>query len=232
MKYLISPDNKLCLFWRPKCGCSTAVEIFFKYIGYDYSKYGWIHKARAAYQKTQPKEIPPDSIKLQIVRNPYDRAISGFFHWVMDPNGWWKNKNPKEILLKWSKTPLGSFNGQEITELMARFYQIFSNKGQPKTVEQEFKNSFLQYHLYDDQYMTDNLDYVIKLENLNSDLKTFNQKFNFSLENSRYSPHSMKKLVGEDFHTTATSQIYSLKKNKKIIQEAYKKDFEYFNYPL
>jgi hypothetical protein len=42
----------------------------------------------------------------------------------------------------------------------------------------------------------------------------------------------MKKLVGEDFHTTATSQIYSLKKNKKIIQEAYKKDFEYFNYPL
>jgi hypothetical protein len=242
MNYLISPDNKLCLFWTEKCGCCTAVEIFFKYIGYDHSEDEWIHNSRKKYQVTQPKNLLPETIKLQIVRNPYDRAISGFFHFILNKGfldrgetiNYYYNEDFKEKILKWSKTVVSSDNNQEITELMKQFFKYLSYANNLDFAKEKLdpKNfNFLRYHISNPQFKTENLDFIIKLENLESDLNSFNKKFNFSLENSRYDKHSVKKMLGKDFYKQTISQIYSFEPNQKIVQILYKKDFEYFNYP-
>jgi hypothetical protein len=245
MRYFISHDEKLCLFWTPKCGCSTATEIFFKYIGYDYSKYGWIHDARQIYQKTQPKKIPPESIKLQIVRNPYNKAISGFFHFILhgliqeNPSLIGKRSEThekfKEKILEWLKIKLIFNDNEETNKLTTNFFNCYKYVEFMDITEKKLdKNTFnfFKAHVHERQYLTNDLNFIIKLENLESDLNLFNRKFNFSLKKSRYDKHSFKKILGEELYKSIYLQIYSLKQNKEIIQKLYKKDFEYFNYPI
>jgi len=261
MRYLISPDEKLCLFWTQKCGCSTATEIFFNYIGYDYSKGPsneqklqikgqprtptlgqpiLIHQDRRRYQRTQPKEIPPESVKIQIVRNPYDRAVSGFFFYLYSffrraHNKEITNQDFQKFLLKLSKDKLISSNGLETTKLEEIFLSLFTSINSLNWIIPGFSvwttRDWLYNHLFQPQYITDNLDFVLKLENLESDINLFNQKFNFSLKNSRLDTHSVRKRIGKDLYYDLVSQIYS-EDNKKIIQQLHKKDFEYFNYPI
>lgn len=92
MRALISKENKLCILWSPKAGSATACEIFFKYCGnFDYKKHKWIHNARIDYQKAHPEIYGIDYrhmvnknkyTVLQIVRNPFSRAISSFFYYL------------------------------------------------------------------------------------------------------------------------------------------------------
>jgi hypothetical protein len=233
MRYLISPDKKLCLFWTPKCGCSTAVEIFFKYIDYDYSKFEWIHDARKIYQQTQLTEIPPEAIKIQIVRNPYNRAISSFLYYFYRRYKEFDSKILKEKIQKWSET-YHVYNNQKITRLAFEFFIFISFFNHPMFASKRLDKQLFEELIFHSQrqFQIESLDFIIKLENLESDLILFNNEFNFSLQPANYSEHSFKKEFGEELYNLFFQQIFSFQSNIDNVKYVYKKDFQFFNYNI
>jgi hypothetical protein len=92
MRALISTQNKLAILWSPKAGSASACEIFFKYCdNFDYKKHYWIHNARIEYQKSHPEIYKhnfmsmihdPNYRVIQVVRNPFLRAVSSYFYYL------------------------------------------------------------------------------------------------------------------------------------------------------
>lgn len=86
IRALVSKEKQICILWSPKAGSATACEIFFKYCNIDYSDYKWIHDARIAYQNKFYREIVHTDLSsfkiFQIVRNPYSRSISSYYHYL------------------------------------------------------------------------------------------------------------------------------------------------------
>lgn len=201
MRVLTSCQKNIAMFWTPKAGCSTAVNIFLDYVGFEYSSYEWIHEARMLYEKTQCK-YSDSLVKFQIVRNPYDRAVSSFLECTR-----WKNKQ--------SGKPYGL---KEMTELFVEFLNSVKRN--------ELKDSCKFHSLR--QYMTPNLDMVLKLENLEKEISLLNQKFGLSLRYFYYNRHSFRNSLG-NLYEDVYSKIYN-QDSLKLVEEIYSKDFEFFGY--
>lgn len=205
IRALISEEKEICILWSPKAGSATACEIFFKYCNIDYSKHKWIHDARIEYQNkfyTRLSKIDLSSFKIfQIVRNPYTRCISSFFHY-----------------LKYCNNDI-SFNDY-LTRLL--FNQLSCETG--------------SYHSCI-QFMTDKLLGVLKLENLESDIDSINQKFGLNLEYAKYDTHSWSKKIENKKDISHVPKKYQVpyeeiidKQSIDLIQRIYHKDIEYFQY--
>lgn len=93
---LADEQHKIAIYWSPKAGCSTVAKIFLLLIG-KYQNDIPVIKQRFEYiENTYAKcngslikicncsdEFYADYLKLQIVRNPYARAIGSFLKYLM-----------------------------------------------------------------------------------------------------------------------------------------------------
>jgi hypothetical protein len=206
MRVLVSPTKKLCLFWSPKAGCSTAAAIFFTYCDFDYSNFRWIHNARERVyeKKVHPSRIPDDFhtyLRLQVVRDPYKRAMSSFLHYAT----FCLNRDAPDL----DQAP-GLF-----LDFLTRV-----RDGRLDSVSGEFHAT--------GQYMTDDVDAVLKLETLDADIRVVNERFGVSLRCLRYSPHSFTVKIGPRYEILADT-VWS-PEARALVQEIYQKDFAFFGY--
>lgn len=92
---LVDRKNRVLLEWSAKSGCSVGSMMFFRHMGLleeakNQSK--WIHDYRinTFYPKhglaTYGDMLDPGFIKLKIVRNPFDRAVSSYIHTMLFSN--------------------------------------------------------------------------------------------------------------------------------------------------
>ena len=206
MRVLVSPTKKLCLFWSPKAGCSTAAAIFFTYCDFDYTRFRWIHNARERIyeKKIHPSRIPEDFhtyLRLQVARDPYQRAVSSFLHYVT-------------FCLKRDAPEPAQAPGLFL-DFLARV-----RDGQLDSISGEFHAT--------GQYMTDEIDAVLKLETLEKDILAVNEKFGVSLKQTRYSPHSFAAKLGSRYEMLADT-IWSAE-TRALVQQIYQKDLAFFGY--
>ena len=206
MRVLVSPTKKLCMFWSPKAGCSTALAIFFAYCDFDYSKYHWIHNARErVYQKkVHPSRIPEDFhtyVRLQVVRDPYTRAVSSFLHYMASCA---KRDMP------------------DLRDAPGRFLEflLLLRDGRLNSPSGEFHAAA--------QYMTDEIDAVLKLETLEADIQAVNDRFGLDLKYTRYSPHSFEHKLGPRYEAIKDA-VYSTEA-RALVERLYHKDFAFFDY--
>ena len=88
MVYLINNDKKILFCIFPKSNCTIISKIFYDYIGLteEWEKYSnWVHdysdNIYIKLNKFENWNKYKDYLKLVFIRNPYDRAISGYIHY-------------------------------------------------------------------------------------------------------------------------------------------------------
>jgi hypothetical protein len=84
---LVSIPFKLIFIWSPKAASTTIKNIFYDYVGVRLPNKGWIINTNKWQQKhnLQKWKLPANNesyLKVQFVRNPYERAVSSFLHHV------------------------------------------------------------------------------------------------------------------------------------------------------
>src|SRR5215813_12169016 len=93
---LIDRRHRLLLDWSAKAGCTLAIKMLFRYQGLvdEAEKVtDWVHnyRVRVYYARhglaTHRDLIDPGLLKMKVVRDPYDRAVSSYVTAVRDlPN--------------------------------------------------------------------------------------------------------------------------------------------------
>jgi hypothetical protein len=86
---LLDKKNKIIMGWSAKAACTVALMMFLDHLGVleEAIKYDlWIHNYRlrvfyAKFGHVAGEFNNPEYFKFKIVRNPYHRAISSFFHY-------------------------------------------------------------------------------------------------------------------------------------------------------
>lgn len=81
--------NKIIMGWTPKAGCTVAIQMFLDHMGIleealepsILSVHDYLHKV--FFTKFGIADFSnPEYFKFKVVRNPYDRAISSFLHYL------------------------------------------------------------------------------------------------------------------------------------------------------
>tara|TARA_B100000963_G_scaffold358555_1_gene383463 strand:- start:6359 stop:7060 length:702 start_codon:yes stop_codon:yes gene_type:complete len=85
MRYLVIDNAQLIIFWSAKCGCTTLQTILSIYFNIDPQKYGCVHKNKDLTKKFNRKNDNKINIYkkydiVMLVRNPYERIVSGFLN--------------------------------------------------------------------------------------------------------------------------------------------------------
>lgn len=205
MRVLVSERNKLCLFWSPKAGCSTATKIFLEHEGFAFDKDIWIHKERERYQREiHPAKLPfhPGSFKkIQFTRNPYQRSVCSYLLNL--------EHHRKSDKISFSKSGLENF-------------LLLKARGEIKCRHCEFHSCA--------QFMTDEIDMVVRIENLEQDIPRANQLFGLNLNPQiQYHPHSFRKKIdaaGLDSNKTYEG-LLDCPRVRSLIDEIYKRDFKF-----
>lgn len=168
-RVLPDPKNKLSLYWSPKAGCSIIARMFLIHMElYDHNRscirqrdeytknIKKTYKDRAdflSHMPNQDEQFYKNFLKIQLVRNPYSRAISSFIKYL--------HQAEDNLTLSF----------QSFLELI-----IIGNS----TRWGHTSRSFLEHHFLP-QYMV-NCDFVIKIENIVDDLALLKQKHGFDLD--------------------------------------------------
>lgn len=199
IRALISKEKKLIFLWTPKSGCTTVKNIFFDYIGIDIPKNNMMFVHDSSFKKYFINKMPKEFnkyLKIQFVRNPYEKATSGFLTHLQHK--------------KWSKC--------EIKENLN--FNDFLEKLKSKSLI-DCRQCFFHNQ---SQFMTKNIDEVIKIENLSEELKIINKKYNLDLKNVSYEKHSHRKQIGGSYEDFLSFE------NINLINQIYWKDITFFKY--
>jgi hypothetical protein len=213
IRALISEEKKLVVLWTPKAGCTTAKNIFYNYLGLplpdnrfmvNSQEYIKLHNK----QKNQLPKNLQDFIVIQFCRNPYDRAISSFLTHTIHQSG--KNKNL-------GKCEINCSNFIEFLLALKnnKISCIHCNKHSTK------------------QFMTDKVNDIIKIENLDQDLARVNDLYNLNFKNISFENHSHRKKIGKKTIPQRYNKPYEEYLDLttiSLINEIYQKDIEYFKY--
>jgi hypothetical protein len=225
--------NNFIIDWSPKAGCTVITKIWFDYMNVLEEALetevvhnrrlikGWVHDFTPTFKKRFGKvtsdELKSDNfIKIKYVRNPYDRAVSSYIHCCKHP----------EILLGKHKDKNPTFK--------------------------DFLNLIVTNKIHDDHYEIQNsfpeikYDEIIKIENLESETKRLNEKYDIKLKCDFNSSHHVKKKnkIDNFFNIPVSDVKKYLHKNKElptydsfyndetkeIVYQIYKTDIERFNY--
>ena len=86
-KPLVDPANKIILFWMHRCGSTTGQLWFFHVAGWEKRMKGkgasqlspeWYEEHADAYERLTEYYHDPDFLKVAVVRNPFERAVSAY----------------------------------------------------------------------------------------------------------------------------------------------------------
>lgn len=208
---LISDKHKFIFLWTPKAGCTSAKHIFYEHEGI-------ISKERRTfavnnsfpqkfgYQKRlgEYDQKLINYLTIQIARDPYQRSVSSFFTFKMH------QLNPKL-----GDCPLKDcdFN---------TYLQLLQNQS-IKLCRHCWNHSL-------PQFMTEKVDEIIKLENIESELIRINEKYGFKFKNIIYDDHSFKKrpIIIQNYDTDYENHL--TQENLHLINQIYQKDIEFFKY--
>lgn len=209
MRVLVSPKNKLMVFWSPKAGCSTVANIFLSHEGFSVLPDEWIHKARSRYEaEVHPNRIPDDVSgyrKIQFVRSPRERSVSSFFLNLEHHFG-------------------GSHNLAQAKESFLRFLD--------EVARDQVTCPRCRFHSRP-QFMTEELDMVVKIERLEEGINEANERFGLKLDSSLvFHPHSYRASIRKNGQNPEGiyEQLLEQEEVPTLLMGAYGKDMEFFDY--
>ena len=212
-------NYKFIIDWTPKAACTVICKIFFDYMdelekSLKYSS--WIHNYRQDYYYKKYGRVNSNLllsnkiIKIKFVRNPYSRAVSSYLH-VM-------KTNLKKL-----------FNNEDMS-----FYTFLLN------LEKKKYHSNPHYGLQMIYLENENtFDHVLKIENLEKEIKNLNKLYNLNLNyNFTSKHHIIKHRVNSNVSDVKFSKILKIphynnfydKKTKELVDKIYKKDIIRYNY--
>lgn len=211
-------NYKFIIDWSPKAGCSVICKIFFDYMDElegALKYHPWIHNSRDNYYNkygTVNRELLLSNkiIKIKFVRNPYSRAVSSYIH-VM-----------RTYLKK-------NFNNEDMS-----FYTFLLN------LEKKKNPCEIHYNLqmiYSEKENTFN--HIIKIENLEKEIKNLNKQYNLNLNHDFTSHHHVNKhRIDINVSDVKFSQISKIpyynnfydEKTKNLVDKIYKPDIIRYNY--
>jgi hypothetical protein len=155
----------------------------------------------------------PKTVCFTIVRNPWDRLVSGYFFTRQVSQGPNTSSKLKQLIEKCHRS--------NFKECIMSFPDIKTDLEKQKTKESEW----LQTHLFSYQYefMTEDLNELLRFENLESEWLYFSQKYKLD-----YRP--IKQKIMDSKRTKHFSKFYD-KEMVEYINKYIEKDTEFLNYP-
>ena len=213
--YLIY-KNLLLFSISHKCGSTSFLKYFYPNLNEGSDKINnTLHNYRI---KNSINYFDSTKITIKLVRNPYTRIISSFFHFI-------KSGINISFIVFLKKLKIFAFNN-------------FKNLNNDELFLNERLNE-LFYNIYEDK----KFDHIIKLENLHNDIKNLNNKYNLNLNLKKYNLNVRKKTTSiKDFDYINTETKYYINnlpnnyevfynnETKLLVTEIYKKDIEFYNY--
>lgn len=198
---LVSETHKLIFLWSPKAASTSVKSIFYDYMRIELPPTGkgindkkW--EEQLGFQKWDYPPNPSQYLKIQFVRNPYERAVSSFLHH-----------------LQYTKV----HKNCETQKTFVDFLTSVKNN--------QIKCNGCKSHSRP-QLVTYNIDEIVKIEKLSSELKRINEKYNLQLKNIIYDNHSyrrriQKKLITKQLIAKKPIKNYFdyIKNQKQIIIE-------------
>ncbi|ABG53420.1 hypothetical protein Tery_4433 [Trichodesmium erythraeum IMS101] len=224
VRNMLLVNNIFIVDWTEKAGCTIVCKMFFDVMGIlqealDYNS--WIHNYRQDkfYEKfgkvTEDMLSGDKFVKMKFVRNPYTRAVSSYFA---------ANENNKQYL-----------KGYEHLDLS--FYDFLLLVKQKKIVNDHWRT---QYQEIESRF---NFDEIIKIENIEQEVKRLNQKYSLNLQLHTHSSHHHKKdknkseFVGRkkysELEISGTIPDYRNfydDETKLLVSEIYEKDLKTYKY--
>jgi hypothetical protein len=163
---LISHEKKIIFLWTPKCGCTTVKYIFYNFIEFNVPSDNImiVHYLKDNVCNQLPINYK-EYLKIQFVRNPYEKCVSGFL----------THKQHKK------------FNKCKISE------ELNFNDFLIKIKNGSLIDCRSCYFHNKSQFMTSKIDEIIKIENLFESIDLINKKYNLKLNKITYQEHSHKK---------------------------------------
>lgn len=223
MQFIIIHDKKLIIFWSPKCGCSSLKTILAIYFNiHDPVKYSHIHLNEDLDILIDKKD---DNLKYEnydlvfLIRNPYDRLVSGFMNKYVTPKGDGKPRytspdNCKSfydfchILLK---NPKAINKHHFEPQTRGKGWMFYNFLGKPK-----------KKYVFD----TKDVNEIKKLLDLTID----DVKDNYSKKNENLDNEKLYNLDYENLRKRKSVKYSNFYNNylKKVVYEIYKNDFNFF----
>lgn len=200
--------NKIIFTHPPRCG-GTSFESFLGFENNDEHSFLYKHASLLDHIKAIKKmnQNPNDFVKISVIRNPWDRMVSWYFHL--------KQKALLYETLYGFKTKIQS----AACELEFNEFINYIDKYQIKIFYRDF--SFYMFG----ETGTIEIDFIIKYENYNNDflkclrfLKKNRAKLNFIPVKNKTNENKLN------------YRFFFNKKSKEIIEKIYKKDIDYFSY--
>lgn len=217
-------NNKYIIRWTAKSGCTSIIKQWFDEAGIleEALKYNhWVHNFRISvfYDRfgrvTNNHFKSNDFIKIQYVRNPYDKAVSSYIHAVGHPrliHG--KNKSFYDFVkaLHEKSIPINGGGGHWCMQQ---------------------RDPTLKF------------DEVIKIENIKKETQRLNEKYNLNLKDFSSSHHHEKLSNVKDFFLLKRDETEAwIRKHKgipsyksfyndeirRMVYEIYKPDIENYKY--
>lgn len=212
-------NYKFIIDWSAKAACTIICKIFFDYMdelekALNYNN--WIHKSRSKYYKkygivNSNLLLSNKIIKIKFVRNPYSRAVSSYLH-IM-------STSVKKTL----------FNNEDMS-----FYTFLLN------LEKKKYPSNPHYNLQMiDSEKEKTFNHIIKIENLEKEIKNLNKLYNLNLNYDFTSNHhTVKHRIDINVCYVNFSQILKIpyynnfydEKTKNLVYKIYKSDIIKYNY--
>ncbi|MCF6136637.1 sulfotransferase family 2 domain-containing protein [Pseudalkalibacillus berkeleyi] len=233
---LFAKNFPIIFFWNPKCGCTSLIKWFFFQQGLlqkatDYSpiihsyRLNVIEKQNNHTQNIIEHLLSGDKDVYKLVRNPYKRAVSSFFHAIM-------NKNIMDSIAP------GVKNGISFKEFLYRLKENGVERGKVNAhMVQQYVNG---EELFLNKY--------IQLENFVTSIRTIEKQYNLSsspINSLIKSPHHITQKMNESDNRTYPDVKMSIESINQplppyenlydqeamdLVKTIYKMDFERYGY--
>ena len=208
----------------PKCGSNSVMSSIL----HDKKLRSASHLDPRSYWNYHDKhavnEIHPKDITIKVVRNPYNRIVSSFYHFLKSSK--LQNMTFIQFLEKTKIMHESNFNLQESEGLFSNINQKY------------FEMFFLQTNADDIKF-----DHIIKLENFNEEILKINKFYNTSFKPILKKLNNRKKteqVLDIEYPTTKFNKFqgrlpadYRLMYNDRsieLVEEIYGEDIDNFNY--
>lgn len=232
---LVSPEHSLAIYWSPKAGCSTTAQIFLSLLGL-YRDDGSVIEQRDEYcEKLLQEYVNNTTTEYRSLLCNQDDIF-------------YKNY----IKLQVVRNPYS-----RVVTSFLRYLELFIPKQLSfnQYLEGIQKGLILEHHMLP-QFMTNQINHILHLENLEEDLAWFNEHYGYSIPYKKYPKESYNKIINLDISEYYGDKILSFTKNglpffinknkvqyyipsykyfyntytKQLVENIYMKDISFFRY--